>query len=114
MLIPKIGGSIFGIPDFSPGPEYRYAMGIGSALMAGWTVLLIWAGRKPVERKGVIPITIFPVITGMIGSGIYAVASGLIAPDKMIPCWISQGITFAFFLFTYICTRTLEEPDKTV
>jgi exosortase/archaeosortase len=40
-------------------------MGIGGSLMTGWTFLLLWAVRKPVERRVVILITAFPVVFGM-------------------------------------------------
>jgi len=29
--------------------EYRNLMGLAASLMPGWTLLLIWADRKPVE-----------------------------------------------------------------
>lgn len=41
MLFPKVGGLLFGIPDFNPSVNYKYAMGVGASLMAGWTVLPI-------------------------------------------------------------------------
>jgi hypothetical protein len=61
MLLPTVGGSMYGILDFNPGYEYRYAMGLGASLMLGWTFLLIWADKKPVERRGVLLLTVFPV-----------------------------------------------------
>jgi hypothetical protein len=112
MLSPKVGGSMYGISDFNPGYEYRYAMGLGASLMIGWTFLLIWADRRPVERRGVLLLTVFPVLFGLIISGIYAVATGLIPADKMIPTWIFQGLITGFYLFSYVYTRDLK-PNKT-
>ena len=86
------------------GNDYRYAMMIGASLMLGWTVLLIWADRKPVERKGVILITVLPVIVGMTLAGIFAVGSGLIKIDKMIPTWVIQTILLVLFLYSYFVT----------
>ena len=37
-------------------------MMLGTALMIGWTVLLIWGFLKPIERKGTMMITAFPVV----------------------------------------------------
>ncbi len=34
--------------------------------MMGWTFLLLWAVRKPVERRVVILLTAFPVVLGML------------------------------------------------
>jgi hypothetical protein len=108
MLSPKLGGSMYGISDFNPGYEYRYAMGLGASLMIGWTSLLIWADRRPVERRGVLLLTVFPVLFGLIISGIYAVATGLIPADKMIPTWIFQGVITGLYLFSYLYTRDLK------
>ena len=108
MLLPKLGGSMYGIPDFNPGYEYRYAIGLGASLMIGWTFLLIWADRRPVERRGVLLLTVFPVLFGLIISGIYAVATGLITADKMIPTWIFQGLITGLYIFSYVYTRGLK------
>jgi hypothetical protein len=112
MLLPKLGGSMYGISDFNPGYEYRYAMGLGASLMLGWTFLLMWADRKPVERKGVLLLTVFPVLFGLIISGIYAVATSLIPADRMVPTWIFQGLISGLYLFSYMYTRDLR-PKKT-
>jgi hypothetical protein len=108
MLFPKLGGSMYGIADFNPGYEYRYAMGLGASLMIGWTFLLIWADRRPVERRGVLLLTVFPVLFGIIITGIYSVVIGLISADKMVPTWIFQGLITGLYLFSYVYTRDLK------
>jgi hypothetical protein len=108
MLLPTLGGSLYGIPDFNPGSEYRYAMGLGASLMLGWTFLLVWADRRPVERRGVLLLTVFPVLFGIIITGIYAVATGLISAGRMIPTWIFQGVITGLYLFSYLYTRDLK------
>ena len=40
-------------------------MGMAGSLMIGWTLLLLWAVRKPIERRVVILLTAFPVVLGM-------------------------------------------------
>ncbi|HOU14897.1 MAG TPA: hypothetical protein PKZ84_17455 [Anaerolineae bacterium] len=46
--------------------------------MLGWTLLLLWADRKPLERKGVllclIPVVIAYMVVGIVGVRIGAVA----------------------------------------
>jgi hypothetical protein len=101
MLCPKIGGIMFGIDNFNPGNDYKYAMIVGASLMLGWTVLLIWADRKPVERKGVIMITVIPVVVGLILAGTFAVYCGLIKIEKMIPTWIIQSTLLILFCYSY-------------
>ncbi len=51
MLFPSVFAATYGIRNFEPRVEYKYALGIGASLMIGWTFLLIWASQKPIERK---------------------------------------------------------------
>ena len=106
MMCPRIGGIMFGIDNFNPGNDYKYAMMISASLMLGWTILLIWADRKPVERKGVIMITVIPVLIGLILAGAFAVSSGLIRIEKMILTWIIQSILLIFFSYSYYVNST--------
>ncbi len=108
MLLPKVASVAFGIPNFNPGNDYGYAMYIAASLMLGWVSLLVWAGRKPVERRGVLLLTIFPVLTGLIISGVYAVTSNLIPIDNMLPTWIMQGILVLLFGFSYLKADKLD------
>jgi hypothetical protein len=101
MLAPPVGGAMFGLKDFHPGDDYRYAMMLGASLMAGWTVLLIWADRKPVERKGVLLLTIV-VVAGMLGSGVFAVVSGLVTLNNMAPTWVLQICLLILFSCGYV------------
>jgi hypothetical protein len=101
MLSPTLFGKVMGIPDFHPGSAYRYAMGIAAVFTLGWILLLIWADRRPVERRGVLLLTIAPIFAGNILCGVYAASSGLIATGMMIPSWIVQAIVIVLFAFSY-------------
>ena len=109
MLVPAIFAATNRLPDFHPGPEYTYAMGMGTSLMLGWTVLLIWADRKPVERKGILIITIFPVIVGMITNEIWGVVnSHFLEGGAISPVWILQAVLIALFAFSYLNAGRVE------
>ena len=54
-------------------------MGIGAALMWGWTVLLLWASNKPVERRDILIITLFPVIVDLFITNIATILNELVA-----------------------------------
>ena len=101
MLVPAIFAATNGLPDFHPGIEFRYAMGMGASLMIGWTVLLIWADRKPVERRGILLITGFPVIFGMVANEIWAVSSHFLSLGTVAPVWIMQAALIALFALSY-------------
>jgi FtsH-binding integral membrane protein len=93
------GGGLSGLP---PGAEYRYALGLGGSLMVGWTALLIWADRRPQERKGVLLLTVFPVITGIVLTGIAAVRAGLVPLPKMLPGIIVPAVVGALMTVAYL------------
>jgi hypothetical protein len=87
-----------------PGIPYRYAMGMAGSLMVGWTILLLWADRKPVERRDVLLITNV-VILGLMASGIYAVSSGFAPLSSMAPILIFQGMLIMLFTSGYMLSR---------
>jgi hypothetical protein len=66
LLFPSVYGILTGDPDFNPDIQYKLTMGIGSTLMTGWTFLLIWGVRNPIERRFVILLTAFPVVFGIL------------------------------------------------
>jgi hypothetical protein len=93
-------GALALVPARMGETAYRYPMGLAASLMFAWTVLLLWADRKPVERKGVLPITVF-VIIGLMVSGIYSVAIGLFPVGRIIPTSVLGVILIALMLFSY-------------
>jgi hypothetical protein len=102
MIFPAVMAATNGLPDFHPGSDYFYAMGMGASLMLGWTILLLWADRKPLERRGILPITILPVVAGlMINEGYAVFSSGFLSLPAVIPIWILQTALSALFLVSY-------------
>ena len=100
MFFPEIGRAAYGDSDFIPSADYRYAMRFGAAMMLGWTALLLWADRKPLERRGVLPITVC-VIAGLAWAGAYAVSAGLVPLPNMAPSWGFQSLLVVLFLYSY-------------
>ena len=78
MICPPVFAAMEGFTSFAPGYDYTFAMGMGASLMFGWTVLLLWGDRKPVERKGILLITVFPVITGIYANRLNGIATGFV------------------------------------
>jgi len=108
MLSPTLFATTNGLTNFHPGVEYRYAMGMGASLMLGWTALLLWADRKPVERKGVLPITLAPVVLGLALNEVVAVRAGFLSVAMTLPVWLAQALITALFAFSYLKARKLE------
>ena len=76
LLFPQVFGILTGSLDFNPDLQTRLIMGIGGSLMTGWTFLLIWAVRKPIERRVVILLTAFPVVFGLFITILIGVLNG--------------------------------------
>jgi hypothetical protein len=102
MLSPDLFAATNGLRDFHPGLEWRFAMGMGASLMLGWTALLLWADRKPLERKGVLLITVLPVVLGLAVNEIVAVRAGFLPIATTIPVWIAQAVITGLFIFSYL------------
>jgi hypothetical protein len=108
MLSPDLFAATNRLPDFHPGADYRYAMGMGASLMLGWTALLLWADRKPLERKDVVAITLVPVVLGLVVNEIFAVREGFLSAEAMAPVWVAQTFISVLFAFSYFNARKLQ------
>ena len=83
------------IPFFETTNEFRFTMGWAAVFMIAWTILLFWASFKPVERKDIIPITLYILVTGLaIISAIVGLINiclfqvfGIILPGTIIYFW---------------------------
>ena len=104
-IVGAVADGLIGILMLLPGrmgeAEFRYPMGLGSSLMFGWTALLLWAYRRPMERKRVLLITIFPVISGLMATGIWAVAAGHFSVQKIVPSSILGTALILLMGFSY-------------
>jgi len=109
MLFPPIAELMWGFDKFNG--EYLFAMGFGASLMLGWTLLLIWAYREPLERRFIAFLTIL-VIIGFIATEIFAVANGYIDLDKMVPTFVIQAVLIGLFGFGYVGTCKTAKGKK--
>ena len=87
------------------GPEFSYAIRAGAPLMAGWTVLLMWADRRPLERRGVLPITIVPVIAGLVANDTHAVRAGQLFGRGVAPVRALQLALVGLFAYSAVKAR---------
>jgi len=75
-------------------------MGYGASLMLGWTLLLVWAYRRPLERRFVAALTVV-VIYGLVLTEVLAVRSGALEAWRMVPTWCLQAVLLALFAGAY-------------
>ncbi len=79
--------------------EFRFAMGWAAVFMIAWTILLFWASLKPVERKGIIPLTLYVVVVGLAvisaSVGLITISLfqvfGIILPGSIIYFWAKDA-----------------------
>jgi hypothetical protein len=73
--------------------------------MLSWTVLLLWADRRPMERRGVLLLTVFPALVCLAITGIVSVASKANSLGNMLPVFIMQTALAVLFLTSYVLAR---------
>ena len=98
MLVPPLAYLLWGFEDVSG--AYKFAMGYGASLMLGWSALLIWAYRKPIERKAMAALTVI-VVWGLVFTEIIAVFSGYLSAWRMLPIWFLQAILISLFAWGF-------------
>jgi hypothetical protein len=82
-------------------------MGLMSAVAFSWGILLIFADRKPIERRWVLLPTILVVaLLGIVG--IHAGFSGIIAVSRIIPTSIISVLVLILLSFSYYNSRDLQ------
>lgn len=86
------------IPNVSTEISYKYQTGTGAFLMLGWTFLLIWADRKPIERKDILLLTAIPVVLGIMVINIF-----------YTPLWFISVITLIIFLVGYWMAKSVDK-----
>lgn len=111
LLFPEIAKLMFGMTDFKVTNEYLYCSRIGASLMMGWALLLFWASLRPIERRGVLLLTLFEVC-GLSISSILAVTSGLIEINYMIPLLIFFSIMGPALIVAYSFAGKIELNEE--
>jgi hypothetical protein len=96
-VVDAIAGVLILVPAQMGETEFRYSMGLAASLMFGWTLLMLWGYRSPIKRKGILPLTIFPVITGPVGRVIVTLVLGV-------------GL-IALFGYSYLGARKIESSQ---
>lgn len=91
--------------------DFGYGLRYGAPLMIGWTVLLFWADRKPLERKDILPITLV-VVAGYVTFEVYSIAAGYTTLGSTIPTLAMQIAMSGMFIFSYLNAKRQELSTK--
>ena len=95
------------IPERMGVTGFVYPMGLMSAVAFSWGVLLVFADRKPIERKWVLPPTILVVfLLGVVGA--YAAIINLIPLSRIIGSSAAVVLILSLLIYTFINTRSAQ------
>ena len=111
MMSPRLFVQAYGL-NLAPDTGFGWGLLCGVPLMAGWTVLLFWVDRKPVERRDILLMTMFPVVAGFVAVEVYAIVSGYSSLAAMLPTFLMQTVLLALFWNGYRIAKT--ESDEAV
>lgn len=89
----------------TPDTGLRFGLLYGAPVMLGWTLLLFWADRKPLERKGVL-LCLIPVVIAYMVVGIVGIRIGAVALAATAPTFVLQVTLIALCLFSYMHAQT--------
>ena len=102
LFLPQLWASMDGFTTYSPNTTLNFALYTAGTLMFGWTLLLVWAGRKPLERKEILLLTVFPVVIGLVVNNAWAIGSGVRALSSTVPELILQLTVATLLIFSYL------------
>ncbi len=108
LLFPEIAQSGFGLESHKVSDDYMYVSRMAASLMLGWAFLLFWGGFKPIERKGLLLITLFPVVFGVFISSILLVKSGYVEVKYLFSLWGYYVLLIPAYIYGYISASKIE------
>jgi hypothetical protein len=109
LTFPAINTIMTGLPPAADSAVYRNASASAAALMWGWTVLLIWASFRPIQRKHVMVITLFPVLSWLTIERIIGLATQTVDPLRNIPILVLQLTIFSLAVYSLWIIRDQKE-----
>lgn len=83
----------------------------GMPVMLGWTLLLFWADRKPLARRGVL-LCLIPVIGAYFGVQAFAISKGLLPVQQTILPFILQSGLLGLCAVAYYLTRKTQGAEN--
>lgn len=77
-----------------------------AVFMFGWTVLLYWGVRDPINRRALLLMTAFPVVVGLLASNLYVLLVGLSTDTTIVVNIVIQSILFVSLLTSFYLAET--------
>ena len=104
LFFPGFARNIWQVDTPLAGTDLMWSKYFGSVLIA-WTCLLFWADRKPIERKGILLLTCFPGLAGLIIVEFYSLTQNIVPLLNLTLLIIFQGSAIILYMFCYIKSK---------
>jgi hypothetical protein len=108
MAFPELGRRLLQ-SSMSLETDYIFAINLGAGLMLAWTLLLFWADRKPMERSGILPLTMIIIVWNNC-TLIFGIKSGLFPARAILPQIVLSALLFVYY---GICSVLAFHPKAT-
>jgi len=105
LLFPSTLADVVGLAEVPSRPSERVALAMTASLLFGGAGLLLWGLRSPVERRGVLLLTIFPVITGLALAVLLGWWGSYISTAGAAMIWSTQGVLAGLFAWAIASAR---------
>ena len=106
LTFPVLNAWFNGAALIDDSPIFRSVNAQAAALMWGWTLLLLWANRQPLERRGVLVLTLFPVLTLLIGSRVQEMLVNQASFLRNLPLFGLQLSLVTLFIYSLWINRS--------
>ena len=94
------------IPSRMGVTHYVYPMGLMSAVAFSWGVLLLFADRKPVERRWIlIPTMLVVTLLGIVG--VHGGMTGILPLSRVITSSAATIVVLTILIYSYTSARNL-------
>jgi hypothetical protein len=104
LLCPPLWPFLWGT-TIADGAGGAIAVGYAASLMAGWTALLAWCARAPLERAFVALLTAAPVVGGLIASELVATFVSGANAWRTLPMVAAQCVLVLILTASYVLAR---------
>jgi hypothetical protein len=86
--------------------SFQFGLFLGVPLMLGWTIVLFWADRKPIERRGIL-LCLAPVLISYIVVELLGLRLGVINLQNLLPMIVMQSILFCLTVISYFVAEKI-------
>jgi hypothetical protein len=107
LLLPETLAQVLGLAGAPTGGMERLALAMTATMLFGWTGLLLWGAASPVERRGVLALTIFPVIVGLALAVLYGWRGLLISGQGAFGIWLMQALLVVLLTWAYMAAHRM-------